>query len=168
MKSAKNSGTAVLDPIDRMMARTKQIAEGKDPKVKPGQTERFTEACGPGDAIRQGDLYLVIRDMKAAIPSDYQKVEIKPAEAERLKQLVPGNTQGAKHCLDSLKGVTMYRPNRWDDETLQGPILVLAEQREVLHPVHGSVILLAGSKVQCLYQREHAKELARQERRNRD
>ena len=62
----------------------------------------------------------------------------------------------------------MYMPARWDDESLQGPILVLSEDRTVLHPTHGSVVMLAGTTVECRYQREHDKEMAREERRNRD
>ncbi len=78
-------------------------------------------------------------------------------------QLVRGNTQGAKHCLDSLDGVELWLPKDWSDDSLQGPFLRIAEQRTVLHPTHGAVVLIAGSYL-CCYQREHDRELAKARR----
>src|SRR5687767_13632721 len=102
---------ATLTAIEKLQRATKKIANGNDPKVKPGQPERFTEACTAGDAIRQGDLYLVLAE---AVPSGYEQVAT-PKDADR--QLVPGNTVGAKHCLDSLDGVELWRPAQWTEET---------------------------------------------------
>lgn len=129
--------------------------------VKPGQPVSFTDACVAGDTIRQGDLYLIIADK---VPSGYVQVT-KPKSID--KQLVPGNTQGAKHCLDSLTGVKLFRPKEWNDESLDGPCLVLTKPRKVLHPTHGTAMIPAGFTVVCRYQREFDKEMQR-ERRARD
>lgn len=152
----------MLTEIEKIQRHAKRIATGQDPKVQPGQPARFTEACVDGDAIWQGDLGLVIAGSKA--PKGYVCVS-QPTDLDR--QLVPGNTQGAKHCLDSLDGVTLYRPVGWNEESLDGPYLQLAEERTVLHPTHGSVTIPAGFSVQCHYQREWDREQAK-ERRARD
>ena len=148
--------------IERLEQRASELGKVKPgAKVGPGIPATFTEACASGDCIRQGDLYIVI---VASVPAGYVQVE-KTTVAD--KQLVPGNTQGARHCLDSLVGVKMYRPAKWDAESLEGPVLVIAKKRTVLHPTHGSVTLLPGTIVECRYQREWSKEEAK-ERRARD
>ncbi len=45
-----------------------------------------------------------------------------------------------------------------------GPVLVLSQDRVVTHPTHGDVALLAGSVVECHYQREFDAELRRERR----
>lgn len=147
--------------IEKIQRHAKRIASGKDPKVKPGSPICFTEACTPGDVCRQGDLYL---EIVAAVPQGLLRVD-SLRDADR--QLVPGNTQGAKHCLDSLAGVEIHRPKVWNEESLDGPCLVLSEERTVLHPTHGAVTIPAGFTVQCHYQREFDAEQQR-ERRSRD
>lgn len=149
---------ATIETIER---HVKLIADGGDPNVKPGQPERFTEACSAGDCIRQGDLYLTLVE---AVPDGYVRIT-KPKAAD--KQLVPGNTRGARHCLDSIKGVKLYRPAEWTEASMFGPCLVLTEERIVLHPVHGSVTVLAGQTVRCDYQRVWDAE-QKQQRRARD
>lgn len=149
------------DVIDRIENHAKTISNFEHEKIKPGMEVSFTDACTLGDTIRQGDLYLIVADK---IPQEYNKVE-KLGEID--KQLVPGNTQGAKHCLDSLDGVTLYKPKIWNEESLDGPCLVLEKERKVLHPIHGSVVIPAGFTIQCVYQREYDKELEK-ERRTRD
>lgn len=129
-----------------------------DPDVQPGQPARFTEACGPDDCIAQGDLNIFLMEDFEEVPSGYKLVE---HLKERDKQLVPGNLEGARHILDSLKGVKMYRPVTWTEESLEGPILVLSEERTVTHPVHGPVTLLASRTFGFSYQREWAKERQR-------
>jgi len=152
------TATCTMERIEKHVASIKAGHE----KVKPGQATRFTEGCVAGDVIAQGDLYLVIYEDKP--PADYIEVK-KPTEQD--KQLVPGNTQGAKHCLDSLDGVKLYRPKEWTGDDLRGPLLVLGEERTVLHPTHGAVSIPAGVSVLCGYQPEYDAEL-RRERRNAD
>lgn len=151
----------MLTELEKLERYTKRIAGGKDPKVRPGQPARFTEASTVGDAIWQGDLALVIAGKP---PNGFKEVQ-KPSDQDR--QLVPGNTQGAKHCLDALDGVTLYRPAEWTEDSLDGPFFQLAQERTVLHPTHGAVTIPAGFGVQCFYQREWDREQAK-ERRARD
>ncbi|MGH9931012.1 MAG: hypothetical protein ACREA9_17530 [Pyrinomonadaceae bacterium] len=146
--------------IERIETHAKKIASGSE-RVKPGQEVCFTEAATIDDTIRQGDLYLTI---VAAVPAGYVKIEKLKASD---KQLVPGNTVGSRHCLDSLAGVTLYRPEQWSEESLAGPCLVLAKQRTIEHPTHGAVFIPAGFTVLCRYQREFDAEQKR-ERRARD
>jgi hypothetical protein len=147
-----------LNAIEKITRRAARIANGND-KIVPGQAARLSEAACCGDGARQGDLYLKIVSQP---PANYALCK-KPS-----LQLVPGNTEGAKHCLDSLDGVTVYLPPQWGEaESLLGPCLVLAKERTVVHPVHGDVTLPAGNTVLCGYQREWDAE-QRAERRNAD
>lgn len=131
--------------------------------VKPGEPFRVSNAVTPTDKFRvdQGDLLMAIVD---GPPEGYVRVN-RPKAADR--QLVPGNTKGAKHCLDSLKGVKLFRQVGWTDESLRGPYFECSEERTVRHPVHGDVTFPAGTKVLCGYQREFDAE-QRRERRARD
>lgn len=143
--------------IERIEAKAKAIKEHRDPAVKPGQPERFTEACSPGDFAWQGDLKIIIVD---AIPP-----RTCPGGFSQLKsirktdmQLVPGNTEGARHCLKSKNGVKMYRPHVWNEESTDGPVLFFGKEGTITHPVHGDVTIPAGFTVQLRYQREWNKE----------
>jgi hypothetical protein len=145
--------------IEKMVTRNEKIRLNKDAKVKPGKAERFTAAACKGDYIRQGDLYLVIGD---SIPTrGFQRIS---EQTDEHKQLVPGNTQGSKHCLDSLDGVAIYRPEKFDNESTIGPVLVLSQERVVQHPTHGHVTLLANTIVECHYQREYDAMMKRERR----
>lgn len=150
-----------MTTIERIEQHVAAARESKDPAVMPGRPERFTEAAQAGDTIPQGDLYLMIVD---AVPNDYVRVT-KPTAAD--KQLVPGNTQGARHCLDALSGVKLFRPQNWTGEDLRGPCFVLTKERTILHPTHGDVTIPAGFTVLCGYQPEFDSE-TRRERRNAD
>lgn len=150
--------TKTIDRIEQHVATSKA---SKDPAVMPGRPERFTDAAQAGDTIAQGDLYLMIVD---SVPSGYTRV-LKPKVID--KQLVPGNTVGSRHCLDSFVGVAIYRPEKWGGEDLRGPCLVLTKERVVLHPTHGDVTIPAGFTVLCGYQPEFDAE-ERKERRARD
>ena len=150
--------TSVIEQIEQHVTG---LAGGNDPKVKPGQPELFTEACVQGDQLRQGDLYLTLVD---AVPAGYVRIT-KPKAAD--KQLVPGNTRGSRHCLDSLNGVVIHRPADWNEASMFGPCLVLTQERTILHPVHGAVTVLPGQTVRCDYQRVWNAE-QKQQRRARD
>jgi len=102
-------------------------------RIKNDETQRFPEAASPGDSWRQGDVYITLL---AGRPIDAVKQE-HPG-----KQLAPGTTQGSRHCLDSLAGVTIYRlPN---PQMLDGPIIECKKERTITHPEHGNVILPPG------------------------
>lgn len=146
--------------IDRIVSKANAIKENRD-DIKPGQPVRISEAASVGDFVRQGDLYLIVSDK---VPSGYVKATAK----NKSVQLVPGNTEGAKHCLDSLAAVDLYYPKDWPNaESLDGPCVVAREGVTVLHPTHGSVFIPAGTTVHARYQREWDAEQKR-ERRNAD
>jgi hypothetical protein len=110
-------------------------------KIKNDATQRFPEAASCGDSWRQGDVYVTLID---GVPSG-AKIDTKPG-----MQMATGNTQGSRHCLDSLVGVTVYRlPN---PDMLDGPVIVLNRERTLTHPEHGDVVLPPGT-YQISYQR---------------
>lgn len=143
--------------IEKINRRAIRIASGRD-RIRPGQAVRISEAAAPNDCVRQGDLYIVVVE---AVPDGYRQAG-KPNV-----QLVPGNTEGAKHCLDSLAAVDVFLPPQWGPESLQGPCVAAKSDVTILHPKHGHVTVPGGMLVRCDYQREFDAEL-RRERRNAD
>lgn len=146
---------SVIQELERHAAL---IRDGKHDRIGPGVPVQMSPALEPGEGVAQGDLYLIV---ESRVPEDYVEV-LQPQDSDR--QLVPGQTVGAKHCLDSLEGVKMYRPNLWSSESLEGPHLVLSQDRVVLHPTHGAVTIPAGMSVTCYYQREYDAEQKRERR----
>lgn len=101
--------------------------------IKSDETQYFPIAASSGDRHRQGDIYITLLK---GLPDNTVKVEKPPM------QLAPGNTQGSRHCLRSLEGVTMYTlksPTVYD-----GPILQLAVENEIMHPEHADVVFPPG------------------------
>lgn len=102
-------------------------------KIKNDEPQRFPEAASPGDAFRQGDIYIT-------------RLKGIPKEAEQLEnfqlQLAPGDTKGSRHCLDSYAGVEMYELE--NANALQGPVFKTTEERTITHPEHGDVTLPPG------------------------
>lgn len=143
--------------IDRINSKARAIRDNRD-DIKPGQPVRISEAASVNDYVRQGDLYLIVVDKK---PADYVKQKIETV------QLVPGNTEGAKHCLDSFDAVDLWVPKDWNAESLDGPCFTAKREVTVLHPTHGPVTVPAGMTIVCRYQREFDAEQKR-ERRNAD
>lgn len=143
--------------IGDMQAHTERTKQGLE-RIKPGQRVGFNSANTPGDMIRQGDLYITLL---ACVAAGFTRVE-KPADADR--QLVPGNTEGAKHCLSSLEGVTLHRPPTWGQEnSLDGPCIEVTKPVEIMHPTHGHVDLVPGT-YGIGYQREYDRELEQERR----
>lgn len=130
--------------IDEIVGKLEEI-KANIPKIGPGNPFRFSEAATVNDRVWQGDLAITIADK---VPDNYEPVNCK----EKDRQLVPGNTEGSKHCLDSLDGVTMYRPKNWGMESLDGPYLILNKERTIMHPTHGHITIPAGFAVHCTYQ----------------
>lgn len=157
-----------LTTIEKIQRTVSRIANGKDLRVKPGQVERFSDAVADGDYIRQGDLYLIAAERGGEFSWDrYLKSRGYTKIAKPSKQLVPGQTEGARHSLDSLDGVELWLPSEWNEDSLLGPFLRLKNNRTILHPVHGAVEVMAGMSLLCAYQREWDREQAK-ERRARD
>lgn len=145
--------------IEELQAHLEVIKSGNG-KVAPGQPQSFSEACTENDAIWQGDLQIVI--------SANREKDMVKLEADKVsRQLVPGVTQGARHCLENTENVTMYVPKDWNEESLIGPWVKSAKAVTILHPTHGAVTVPAGMAFQCYYQKEWSKEEAK-ERRARD
>lgn len=108
------------------------------------------EMMEPGDAWAQGDI-LIIR--LASIPKGALKVKSE-------SQLAPGNTQGSRHAIANLKGVTMYRLA--DPTPLDGPLFECKEPVITIdHPEHGACSFPSGIFA-VRYQRAFAAELRRQ------
>lgn len=112
--------------------------------IRNNETQRFPEAASPGDRIRQGDVYFTLLD---ALPPGCVPTKIGAG-----LQLAPGSTQGSRHCLDSADGLTAYLlPN---PGPLDGPILVLEQERTVTHPEHGHWTLPGEGRIYAVnYQR---------------
>lgn len=149
---------ATMAAMSEILDYAQQIKAGELEQVRPGMPLRFTEACQDNDRIWQGDLALTVC---SKCPQNYVLAD-KPA-----LQLVPGTTQGSKHCLEDLDGVTVYLPKEWNDESLVGPWLSFSKEKTIVHPTHGPVTVPAGMSVLCTYQREWDKELQK-DRRARD
>jgi len=133
------------------------IAARKE-KIKPGDPYAFTGANSPGDRVWQGDLCVTLVSHATAPASN--PVKCGPA-------LVPDNgTQGSRHALDSLEGVTFTRGLPTNEDSLDGPIFVTTLGRTITHPVHGHINLCPGT-YDIGYQRELDRDL-RAERRARD
>jgi len=112
-----------------VLAAVQEAAE----EIQNDATQQFPEAASPGDAWRQGDVYITLLD---SLPEGALLLD------DPSNQLAPGTTQGSRHCLDSLDGVTMYRLPR--PEMLDGPVLECRQQRTITHPEHGDVVLPPG------------------------
>lgn len=70
--------------------------------------------------------------------------------------MAPGATQGSRHTLRSLDGVTVYKLR--DAGSLDGPIVEAKEPAWLDHPEHGNRQLPAGLYA-VTYQRAFAEEL---------
>lgn len=111
--------------------------------------EHVIETMSPGDVWAQGDVGLVCLGV---LPGNVEEIK-KPSA-----QLAPGTTQGSRHCLRSLKGITLYR--RQGATPLDGPMIHAPDGCAVDHPEHGNVVLPPGV-YGVVYQRAYAEELRR-------
>lgn len=150
-----------MQTIEKVLNHARQIANGEHDTIRPGMPFTIPDSWQAGESVAQGDLIIEVTARK---PIGYVLIE-KPTEQDL--QLVPGNTEGAKHCLDSFDGVQFYRHPDWNAESLDGPYFVTTEQRTITHPTHGHVHIPAGRKIRVSYQREWEAE-QRRERRNQD
>ena len=126
-----------------------ETAIGDHETIINDEEQVFPVAANFGEAVRQGDIYIILREKP-------------PAETKLMKtpltQLAPGTTQGSRHCLDSLNGVTMYE--RDEPDALQGPFIQTTMERTITHPEHGDWKLGPGC-YEIGYQRMFADELRR-------
>ncbi len=168
--------TTIIEKLENhVKAQREALKVDNNDAVKPGQPVSFTEASTPGDSYWQGDLLVTDRnDLKMTngtfpgfVKATPKKDESEAAFQARLSKLVLGETQGARHTLRSTEGVTVFHPEKWNEESLVGPILVLDKNGNgatIDHPVHGSVTIPAGFTIGLRYQREWDKYQAQQRR----
>lgn len=157
--------TALLEDrvsvIDDIISSCERVRRGEHEQIKPGTPHYMIGAQSVGDAVCQGDFWIVVAEK---LPS--KGFKFSPGQI----QLVVGNTEGAKHCLNTQIAdlVEAYVPENRNAESLQGPFLnVKGDGVAVLHPKHGDVHLVKNTVYECLYQREWDK-IQRAERRSRD
>lgn len=129
--------------------------------IRNDQPIKFSMAASDGDHIRQGDVYVTLRDK---VPNGFTKRELKDKDLGRNPaQVAIGNTQGSRHIWDSLEGVDIYKKDGADE--LQGCVYVLRETRTLTHPEHGDVICTVPEgetrTFEITYQRAYAKEIKR-------
>ena len=144
---------SVLTKLKRHATRLKR----GNARIKPGQPFRLNEACSVGDGVWQGDLGV---EIVAEIPPEY----IVRRHGDDFRQLVPGNTSGARHCLD--KDIVQYIPEGWGENYtgLKGPAFTAQEETRILHPTHGDVVISAGHIIATRYQRNLDEDTRRERR----
>lgn len=111
--------------------------------------EHRIETMSPGDAWAQGDVGIVCLE---SLPANSTKIK-KPSA-----QLAPGTTQGSRHCLRSMRGLSLYTIR--GATPLDGPVIEAKRGCAIDHPEHGNVVLPPGVYA-IVYQRAYADELRR-------
>jgi hypothetical protein len=138
--------------IERIERFVKKIADGSHDRIKPGEPYTMNGALTVGNAADQGDLIIeIVADVREGIEfTDQNNRRYKYAKVAKPKasdkQLVVGNTEGAKHCLNTIAGVEMFRPTDWNAESLLGPCIRINKTITVLHPKHGNVTIEASKE----------------------
>jgi len=101
--------------------------------IKNDELQHFPEAASVGDYIRQGDVYVTLLEK---VPGKCKAVK-NPSN-----QLAPGNTQGSRHCIKSLRDVKVFavaNPTVYD-----GPVIESTHEVTIEHPEHGDWVLPPG------------------------
>lgn len=182
---------SAVEAINELAAHAQNVADLKDPRVRPGGPERFTAGCTILDCIPQGDVYIdIVAEMKfedadqsVEVPrfdpetrkvighETYKRRELKdemlndPAAMNAYRQLALGNSVGQRHCLETHEGVKVFNPPVYNEQVLTGPALLVDREVRIVHPKHGPVSLIPGFLYELTYQREYDKELKEQQRR---
>lgn len=118
------------------------------------ETIRISPVVSAKEFVRQGDVYFRYLE---SLPSDVEEMKDVPL------QLAEGETRGSRHTLENASGVRMFK--RKEAGPLQGPIIqILVDEKLVVHPDHGTVILenSRGGCYEVGYQRDpESEQLAR-------
>ncbi len=112
--------------------------------------EHVVEGMEVGDMWAQGDIGIL---KLKSLPKDATKTK-----EQNIAQLAPGNTQGSRHHLRSLDGITQYKLA--NATVLDGPTIEATKEFWVDHPEHGNVKFEAGV-YSVVFQRAFAEELRR-------
>lgn len=111
------------------------------------------EVMGPGDVVRQGDLYLTCLDCQPV-----------KASAFAGRQLAPGTSQGSRHVVEglcelytpaessALDAIHHVVPATKGHRQFLGPVIHAREPITITHPEHGHRTLPAGTYL-VTYQR---------------
>lgn len=138
--------------LDIIRAQGHAVAKDDAVWIDAAAYKRLPAQAGGTIFAQQGDVYL-------------RKLGDVPADASQIApylQLVPGESLGSRHTLDSLDGVQMFLPAQ--RTPLQGPILVLSQMRHIVHPKHGDICgIPAGAVIAVTYQRLYADDVRRVE-----
>lgn len=102
-------------------------------QIKSDRLQRFPTAGSVGDTVRQGDVYITLLK---SVPCGSTIID-KPS-----RQLAPGTTQGSRHCIKSLRGVTLYSIS--NATVYDGPVISSAKAITITHPEHGNWLLPPG------------------------
>jgi hypothetical protein len=133
---------------------TTRIAEIQQSALRRLEDARVSEperigSPSIGDAVRQGDLYLLALD-----PSYEGETPVEN------RQLAPGTTKGSRHVLTG--DATMWAENPTDyPSELKGPTFRCNSECPVKHPEHATKILPADTTWAVIHQRVHADEVRR-------
>jgi hypothetical protein len=100
-----------------------------------------------GQCTPQGDLYIMRVENLPNVTATKQQL-----------QLVPGRTMGSRHCLDSLKDITLHGLK--DGSVLDGAVIEAKREFTICHPEHGDKILSPGI-YRTGYQKAYSQELRR-------
>lgn len=145
--------SVIQKPAAKLYQEVLQSAE----TIKSGAEIVFPRAASPGDYMRQGDVYITLLDK---LPNSAVLVG-KPSP-----QVAEGNTQGARHIMNSLDGVKVFKKS--DASVIDGPILDFrgissTETRTLTHPQHGDVVMPCGEGMifEITFQISHAEVLKR-------
>jgi hypothetical protein len=129
------------------------------------QEKRQIEKIDVGQAIRQGDIYMIrvadsgiteiplVNGTKMVVNTDANK---RGAKLDT-RQLAPGETKGSRHII--AEGPSIYKsgaglPTAWGgvlQTELVGPLVVSNDRFELTHPEHAHFSLPAGT-YQVMYQ----------------
>lgn len=129
--------------------KTFQAIRSHAESIKNDEQQHISDAVSEWDTWPQGDVYLTY--LGDEVPSGATVAKVQDP------QLAPGTTQGSRHTLDSLKGITLYER---DSNELVGPVIKSDRRFNITHPEHGNVSCPPGVWG-VTYQRTMAEEIRR-------
>lgn len=142
--------TAVAVDIEKAVKEVSEVAE----KIKNDALQEFPVAATPGDAVRQGDLYIQLIEPLTELPAFYKKVT--PTWPF---QLAPGDTKGSRHCIEESEGIEIYVSDVFD--MFNGNEDNWEIRRSISDKVRAYACLKAGCEIDGFWQNPKAPEISR-------